>query len=262
MAFADARGIPNQFWVGGKNGEPLSPSFIPTYEGNQTRKGFSINKWQLTIPELHKVMDSTMRNNIKDQTDPLKPKYGVDANRDYYISLHSSRAFLDFINKINGNIPDLNMRETNNQKREEIAQQILDRNIRVLMIHGYDDTQPGLCVYGPYTVEKGDPERQWPAQMSQPNKDHVNEIRRKLGFREIKDVKQYLYGKTAEDARPYQGEWLWQLYDRGIWSADIELHPDYNEYVRGAGYDYLKIGELGDLPDRLNILLEGFPWKE
>jgi hypothetical protein len=271
MAFADARGIPNQFWEGGEKGKTMSPRLILTYEGNRTRKGFSINKWKLTIPELHDAMDNIMRNNIQYNNDtPLSPKWGVDANRDYYLSLHSSRAFLDFINKINGNIPDLNMRETDKQKREEIAQQILDRNIRVLMIHGYNTPGRAFC---PYWVNENT--SNWTAVTTEKDRDHVKTIIGALKMQPIGKESEYLY----EDApKKYLGEWVRRLYtDCKIWVCDIELEQDkldknnYDEGIRGPTsnrkYNHLTIEDTSlpyfkttEKENGFLALLGGYPW--
>jgi hypothetical protein len=250
MAFADARGIPNEFWEGGENGTPMG------------RGPFSLMD-SLTIPALHDVMNNTMRDRIQryENNGPANnPKYGVDTNRDYYFSLESSKKFADFIKGLTGiDLPTgIKLSATSGQ------------NLTVFMMHGYDSTKSFPfnrnrgCVYGQYT-----------AAMEETTNDQGIRARVEKGYipqeikRYIDFMTQSLFGyinaasendnynqsyffhdgisKTAPDeTEKFRGEWIRHLYgergERGILSFDIELGEAYNEQVRGAGYEPNRVG--------------------
>jgi hypothetical protein len=273
MAFADARGIPNKFWEGG------NPNAVMTNGPFQLKT--------LNIPTLHDEVTFQMREDIRLRNgSPRSPRHGVDANRDFYLSLPSSRAFLSFI----GNTLIRTMSNSPQTTTETIIEgrpftNTTYDNIRVFMMHGYDGSG---AVYGPYSVyEKGINER-WPARMSAEDIDHVNILMRSyLGIWDFNRRRtDPLYSDTSADARGYQGEWSLHLYKRKIWSMDIELPdyhaenknrnpdtPSYNEGVRGATdvsliYD-TRLIESSTLPyfyeeDKKNgfyKLLSEYPWR-
>jgi hypothetical protein len=277
MCFADARGIPNEFWEGG-------------VERNPMKNGPFRLKLGLTIPRLHDVMNQTMRNNIQGQQNPLEPIFGVDANRDFYFSLLSSQRFRDFIKTIKEsvNVTDDNMDITEteifyrNVKIDTVRQKTI-KNIRVFMIHGYDSTG---AVYGPYSVSsKGILGGKIAANMCEEDRKRVRDIMTKRLdmplFTNYDDTDPYLYLDTETNAGKYRGEWSQHLYSMLIWAADIELRDDkplsYNEGVRYFGdekepekrpYNVNLIGST-DLPyfkdDNTNkfykFLGDDFPWQ-
>jgi len=271
MAFADARGIPNEFWEGGTYGTAMAngPFRLKT----------------INIPALHDKMDAVMRKNIQENNEsPLNPRYGVDANRDFYFSLPSSRAFLSFIeNKIVRPLSNNLQTTTETVIEGRTFSNTTYNNIRVLMMHGYDRSG---AVYGPYSVYKKSTNEPWPARMDEKiDIYHVNELMRKyLGMWDFDQRRtDPLYLNTSKDARPYQGEWSLHLYNRKIWSMDIELPdshargnnnpetPSYNEGVRGITEGSLKyktqLIESKTLPyfnennNGFYKLLSEYPWK-
>jgi len=145
MAFADVRGIPNEFWINGKNGEPL------------TMINGSFKLKTISIPALHNMLEKMypdekgvnqlLRTLIQDQKDPGNPKWGVDANRDVTLSLPSSQRFADFIQHLTGVIV-----------RKPIKTKY-DGSYTFLFIHGYDSGKAEEkevdhgCVYGQYNVD-------------------------------------------------------------------------------------------------------------
>jgi hypothetical protein len=224
MTFADARGIPNSFFVN-NNEAPI--------DDNETifkiKKRFKLGSY-LTIPDLHNKMNAAMRENIQNQQDPGKPIYGIDANRDVFFSLPSNRAFLKFICSLTGT--DITTGSKSKRNGEE--------NLNVFMMHGY--TYPG-DVYGPYTVT--------PMQstsivdMNITIQQYVNYIALSLFNTRYKPntrvtgtgiLKQFFFGDTQSNPQKYAGEWCRCLYgemgERGILSFDIEL-PGFIEINGG-----------------------------
>jgi len=259
MCFADARGIPNEFWQGGKKNKALG------------RGPYKLIKDESMIIKLHEMVTQTVRDSIQKQNDPQNPTHGVDANRDYYRSLPSSKMFYSFIETIKTGtaLTDSNMDivETRvlykNQEIEKPKRKTI-KNIRVFMIHGYVGTG---AVYGPYAVsDKGEAGRdnKIVANMSDQDRIIVRNMMDKLGFSPFKiptsNEDKFFYDDTKTNAAKYQGEWTVKLYEeQNIWTADIELSWSYNEGIRYFGiekeegnaeilkYDPSKIG-LGNLP--------------
>jgi hypothetical protein len=265
MCFADARGIPKEFLDG------TGPFRV---------------KGSLTIPLLHDAMTGSLRNSLQKQLDPANPNVGVDANRDYYESLVSTRTFRAFMDNIKAGCDTSgnNMRTTTTIIYDTVDSKELDpitcstvRYLCVLMIHGYEE---GGAVYGPYAVARKEPNQEWPARMSDADKAYVNDIRSELSWGELGKISisaenfnndnppddPYLYGKkyseeeqrrtsirsnaTEYDAREYRGEWSTSLYLKNIWSADIELPQGaYDEGIRGdPGRPYEEqMGRIGNL---------------
>jgi hypothetical protein len=316
MAFADARAIPNIFWEKETDG---------TLRKNSRGK-FELEP-SLTIPRLHdeiaeKYNISTKQKQVNGtllrtliqlhQPDPNNPDWGVDGNRDVKRSLQSSDVFFKFIDGLkqrhlprittaaNYTAPEemVYIYDPEDDSVHELPVQRTVNNFRVLMIHGYDDTQPGMCVYGPYyaRVKREPPTAMWPARMSIVDKRYVNKIRKALGWsRELDNwdrviskedlsedpkrkgmlkkreeggiVYQFLYSNSFQNARPYEGEWSLQLKELKIWSADIELPPAHDEGVRGsAANDRPYERQMYRIFNRLDIfanftrLLGNFPW--
>jgi hypothetical protein len=178
-----------------------------------------------------------MRDQLQKQTDPTKPNVGIDANRDYYLSLSSNRTFLKFINTICSGliISQSNIIEATREKREEIATKILSRDVRVLMLHGYDI---GERVYGPYWVDSRD-SNNWKVDTTDSDKAHIDKIIGNEGLRITSGRRQgeryYVWDDTWMNPKYYQGEWSRRLYfDCHVWGCDIELDKTtYDEGVRG-----------------------------
>ncbi|GHV57898.1 hypothetical protein AGMMS49579_24430 [Spirochaetia bacterium] len=223
MAFADARGIPNEFYTQ-TNGGP-----------------FSLNG-TLTIPLLHNKMVSGMRTNMQlYNISSINPKYGIDANRDYYFSLESSKRFADFIQSLT----DFDVRQKQSVK--------YNGNLTVFMMHGYDSTKAnnnyGGSVYGQYTVKPG-----FIGEIPSIIIKYIGFITKSLFNYENKytNNKDYFY-RSDNAMEKYQGEWAWHLYGKdgdgkpGILSFDIELGEEYREGERGAGgarrYNVGKVGK-------------------
>jgi hypothetical protein len=298
MAFADARGIPNKFWAEG-NGDG-----VVAMELKIGKKKFELIPG-LQIPALHnEIARNTadedtpkeekykyiIRNRMqREQKNPNKPEWGVDSNRDVTRSYKSSEVFYNFIRRIKQqhrpylteddftrtgvDIHDPQAADLKQTTRKFEGMTIND--MRVLMIHGYDDSQlsfhnePRGCIYGPYYVWEKPRLRgiRWPAQMSGADKQYVNRIRMAAGWQELDLNGKFLYGNTAYDASEYEGEWSWQLKGKDVyvWSADIELPiSKYDEGVRGElsdrQYNFRKIDELSNIKDDFIKLLRKFPW--
>jgi hypothetical protein len=264
MCFADARGIPNEF-LGGRDGVHMG-------QGPYKPK-------DLTIPRLHDAMTGRLRSSLQSQLDPTNPNVGVDANRDYYLSLPSNQYFFEFINKVKPSV--FTTTETTVDIYDPIDGTVEKKtgfsidNFRVLMIHGYEDRSLGGAVYGPYLVKQKGKSEDWPARMSLTDKNLVNEIRDVLVWGKLDptitvtkeryknnttDNDPFLYLFTEHDAKKYQGEWSIQLYAQHIWSADIELPQAYNEGVREAGYDRDTVGAITGVLNQFIGLVKGFPW--
>ena len=302
MCFSDARGIPNIFWKNEENKEDEKygeyEKQLPPLSDGKFKLGSN-----LTIPALHNELDKRytdpeklIRDLIQAQDNPSAPIWGVDANRDVTLSLPSNQAFSAFINDIQSQLP-LVYTETNVKIYDPADQSEIPsskrtiNNLRVLMIHGYDNRQSDGCVYGPYSVKRKRADQRWPARISIANKQYINEIRRKLGWgyplayhdkelgREhfnssgslIIDYP-YLYDTTAQDARKYEGEWAWHLYhDKEIWVADIELLTKHDEGVRGSRdgdsnrrpYEeqLSRIDNFSSVLSAFTSLLNDFPWR-
>jgi hypothetical protein len=261
MCFADARGIPNRFWEGGDGGGPLE-------------NGPFVLKGGLTIPELHEAMQYTKRSQIQGQTNSSQPRYGIDANRDYYLSLPSNKEFLRFIKLINPvPVQGYNMNEDDHEKREIIAASILKKNIRVLMIHGYDSTGK---VYCPYWVDASKPK--WEVATTEADRNHVDLLmaENKLNMGTMgTNINNYIWSETRTMPEMFLGEWSRRLYVECLaWSCDIELNKNlpnkYDEGVRESppddrSYTPLSIGNT-DLPyfqkdnNGFYNLLRNYPW--
>jgi hypothetical protein len=292
MCFADARGIPNEFWM---NSPKTSPSRHRRVEEEVKVLDILLGKFvlkpDLTIPKLHDALiegvkedvevangvwerqEVSMRTAIQRYNDmPLAPKHGVDANRDYYFSLPSSQYFLDFIKNLKQKTAIGKTRTTTVISGREFNNATLD-NMRVFMMHGYDGSG---AVYGPYSVfEKGENEP-WPARMNDDiDIPYVNNLMNILKMPTWNQREgSPLYADTGSDARPYRGEWSRHLYELEIWGADIELAnnnnrfsvPSYNEGIHGGSYNPALIGEK-ELPyfkeqdNGFYDLLKDFPWR-
>jgi hypothetical protein len=250
MAFADARGIPNEFWNEfTEYGIGMNPGAV---------KSFTLKRGELTIPKLHDSMTAGMRYNMQTfriNGPSAHPRYGVDANRDEYFSLQSGRcfkAFIEWIYRSAGTSAKtksaVRIYDTVEKKYHEPTEQSFAGNIQVFMIHGYES---GGGIFGPYFVKVKGENEVWPAAVSAKDKDRVNKMTHILFNRKWKkdaDEKTYhttrndphLYGTAGYDARPYQGEWSRVLFDLGVWPADIELPggsaaASYDEGIRGDG---------------------------
>jgi hypothetical protein len=243
-----------------------------------------------------KVNGIILRNLIQsNQSDPTRPKWGIDGNRDVTLSLDSSDCFDKFIKQLKREHGTAAGSTTPRDKiyvydPEDGSETWLDpqrtiNNFRVLMIHGYDNAQFGMCVYGPYYVRRTS-NATWPARMSIDDKNYVNKIREVLGWptkltnwdREIKKedlippdtlgpdgkllpkwgikgdiMYQFLYGDTLRNAKKYDGEWSLQLKKLDIWSADIELRL-IDSVIKNHIYDE---GVRGDVPPP-----DGRPYEE
>jgi hypothetical protein len=211
MCFADARGIPNRFWKGGEK------------DGSVLQNGpFELNG-SLSIPELHDNMKYEQRNELQRQRNQINPDVGVDANRDYHLSLPSSQAFMRFITAIKPNTTN---------------------DINVFMIHGYagyNEKRPG-DVYGPYTIETKDGKKY--AYMAKTIKNYVLYILDSLFDKEYTSNATnstdggFFYMDKNLIPEQCAGEWSRHLYGedggKGILSFDIELPQSYNEGVNGA----------------------------
>jgi hypothetical protein len=231
MAFADARGIPNEFWKGYTEGSPL-------------KDGPFVIEGEFKISDLHDKLLNPMRNAIQFQSNPLEPDHGVDANRDYYFSLNSSKAFAKFVESLIG----IDIRLPNPGE--------YNGNCTVFMIHGYDSTKASginknYCgaVYGQYKV----------------NDSYVGTIppiiikyidfmtQRLFGYKNASSINKDYFYDNDNKVKKYQGEWAWHLYGKdgkpGILSFDIELGESYREGERGAvgtrKYDANKVGDKG-----------------
>jgi hypothetical protein len=305
MTFADVRGIPNKFWK--KTGDE-------TWKMGEAMKvnegGYFDGKFELItdlkIPALHDELarkyDSTnnrvdiidevngtlLRTLIQDQKDPFAPKWGVDANRDVTYSLKSNDAFIDFIVMLEEtHIPPRNrMTSTrvifsdiyNNNKEVESPLMHTINNFRVLMIHGYDNTQHiNGSVYGPYYMHENDDTEKWSARMSVRDKMYVNVIKSKLNWGTVAISGQnralvttdqndlFLFGNCEHNSYPYQGEWTWHLLRQRIWSADIELpNGILDEGIRNGpiGREYIssRIGVLSQIEPQFINLIKNFEW--
>jgi hypothetical protein len=274
MAFADARGI-------------------PIVDKNNTMRSIDYALGIATVPQLHdliaeRIGGKTLRNHIQDQEDPVNLQWGVDANRDFHKKLPSTKAFIGFIDGIRNRCDRSIIRTTsttvydpNEEKEIGPFERATIRYLCFMMIHGYDS---GGGVYGPYVAVSG--KEKWPAGMSDEDKLYVNAIREKLGFSLLSlrriDVANYkpdesvddphLYSKTEYNARKYQGEWSELLYNRNVWSVDIEMPEIYDEGRRNdedANKEYKREKIVNPLPD-LKLLSKGdnpffnlvnnFPW--
>jgi hypothetical protein len=271
MTFADARGIP----LVNEAGEKV----------DKTKRINGSGMIDISIPQLHDLVaalippvpplppsrirdDRVLRSLIQNQKTPHEPPYGVDSNRDVEQKLKSSKVFRGFIDWLNEqhrarerNYTEIHVKIydpkfANPNVAEEVTGSTID-NFRVLMIHGYDKSQPGGCVYGPYYVSKNETiDLRRPARMSLTDQIYVNYIRDTLGWNtpgrrlnyESDEIKLenlsnngsiilseylYLYLATARNAKPFEGEWSWYFTDKGIWAADIELRHYFDEGVRG-----------------------------
>jgi hypothetical protein len=253
MAFADARGIPNKFW---EPGTATTPTTLPGVAINGKIERFLLRKG-FTIPDLHDALVESvdiglstkinMRNAIQYYNgQPTHPKYGVDANRDFYFSLQSSQVFMNLMDYIKKSVNTSDTTKVQTEiydpalKRKTVTEHETINAIRVFMIHGYDQTG---AVYGPYDVIKKNANVPWPAAMSKHDIDMVDKIMELLNMI-LWPIRpgNYLYDKTAEDAKQYRGEWSRNLYELKIWAADIEL-PGHNAY-RVVSYDEGRRGEL------------------
>jgi hypothetical protein len=299
MAFADARGIPIVNERGELNFNRATDSVVKTLE--EYRKGIK------KIPDLHDLIATKIKVDEKllarigkiktelDEQDRYEllmrsaiqkyngdlfkngeansafPNFGIDANRDYHLALPSSKAFLNFIKMINtGDIPNLDTRETDKQKREEIARKILDRNIRVLMMHGYNDLGRAFCPY--WADENAKPK--WKLDTTENDKIHVKAIISTLKMQPIGDIlENYIWKDTRDNPPKYLGEWLRRLYTEcKIWTCDVELGSGYDEEIRGATdsrvYKHLRIDDE-TLPyfktsteeNGFLALLGNYPWE-
>jgi hypothetical protein len=163
------------------------------------------------------------------------------------------------------------MRETDNKKREVIAQQILDRNIRVLMIHGYITFGRAFC---PYWVNENTTS-DWTMETTKNDRNHIDTIMIALNMKPNTKEEDYIYENAP---KKYLGEWVRRLYtDCKIWVCDIELDKDtYDEGIRGSSdkrkYNHLTIEDTS-LPyfkttekekggNGFLTLLGGYPWLE
>jgi hypothetical protein len=238
LFFADARGLPFME----EDGEKYKAAPITSYPGNQPDRVYkktiedALKKVkEISIPKLHALMEERvdgylMHDAIQSHngSSPRRPKYGIDANRDYHSVLKSTEAFEKFIEKIRG-MPD---------------------NITVLMLHGYDGTavkevegeksNSEGTIYGPYFVEDDK------IYLTKKFMEDIDFITLYLfGYRYKKGnsndkfqySKNYLFddnAATVSGASKYIGEWCRRLYDRDkINCYDIELGEDYREGTRG-----------------------------
>jgi hypothetical protein len=256
MCFADARGIPNEFW----------DHTVKTDAKNRVRYeltprgGPFILRPGLTIPSLDAAMleevneESIIDNISYDKVilmrtaiqkgqyngSPRFPKHGVDANRDIYFSLPSNQNFANFIFSLTG-VDVRRQTGTGNG------------NCTIFMIHGYDDTKPKNvakaqgkrvdylpqgCVYGEYTIENG--RGTIPPEIIR----YVDYMTYSLfGYKNVaKTNKEYFFGDD-NNANSYLGEWIQHLYGatggRNILAFDIELGQTYNEGVRAGDHKSL-----------------------
>jgi hypothetical protein len=220
MCFADARGIPKRFWEWDTNHNR------PIGENNE-----------LTIPELHKDMNSVMRDNIQRYNGTAdSPVHGVDANRDFYFALKSSKVFYRFVMQVTGLDP----------RRRINPLAGINHDVTVFMIHGYDDTKdpdkkqntPSHrgAVYGQYTVEGA------MGNIPLEIKQYIDFMTQSLfGYKNAAADwpnynREYFYQREPGE-KLYRGEWIRHLYsEKGghkILAFDIELGGTYNEGVHG-----------------------------
>jgi hypothetical protein len=249
MCFADARGIPNEFW---ENTEQEVPTVhtktskkvkVLTLSNNQ-----AVLKEGLTIPVLHDslvepVMDDIfewnnatekyewkckeiiMRTAIQDcngrafenmedytnnKVNPQYPRHGIDANRDIRKSLQSTRMFEAFI--------------------KNLLTSVRAENIKVIMMHGYDTEG---TVYGTYEVKSVSE-----AKMTDDGKYFARALWEYLYVAENR-INNF-YSNTGTDPLAYTGEWNQLLYKEtcGILSVDIELPNSFDEGRRGGSPSY------------------------
>jgi hypothetical protein len=258
MAFADARGIPNEFWKDGVNGKSMLQARIT--DTGIFRIGFSIDKGKLTIPKLHDMLGDRydkdtcekvteggilFRDLIQDKENnglPSNPRWGVDANRDITLSLDSSWAFAGFVKMLTS--ADI-QRKTGKS----------NGSCTFFMMHGYDSTKPGNdnrgCVYGQYNVGTNDI-----GTIPPEIKGYIDFMTQSLyGYKNAasgnsKNDKAYFY-KGIDNMAEFNGEWVRHLYgdgkDRKILAFDIELPEDYRQGTRGKGYNPFHVGNR-DLP--------------
>jgi hypothetical protein len=293
MCFADARGIPivnatGEMYINGNSLSSINEAVS------------KLRSKEHDIPYLHdliatrQIREMTLRNHIQGQTDPVSPRYGVDANRDYHSKLPSTIVFRNFIDGVKRNCDVSDIRQTctviydsNEEKEEGPFERSTIRHLCFLMIHGYD-SRGG--VYGPYVMFGKGTAEEWPARMSDKDKEYVDEIRKELGFVPLKPVTinaensgknvpvkdrvndPHLFGGSEYDARPYRGEWSSYLYNKEIWTVDIELPESYDEGRRNDEQSWrqynwqtvvnpassLKLLSNDDNP--FFNLIENFPW--
>ncbi|GHV59599.1 hypothetical protein AGMMS49579_27140 [Spirochaetia bacterium] len=190
-------------------------------------------KGEPTIPDLHNsikgvIEGKTLRKHIQEQNDSSKPEWGIDANRDIYLSLFSSQRFFEFMEIITGNVD----------------------NISVFMMHGYSGYSSPGDVYGSYKIEND------VAVMPPIIKKYVNYIRGHLfGVTYISSPNNtdggFFYESKYTLPKKYAGEWSRHLYGeqggKGIPSFDIELpFSIYNEGVQNDTPTYSpdKVGNI------------------
>jgi len=290
MAFADARGIPFIKEEGDKY-------FILEYNKINDIKIKKIYDL-LSIPKLHDFMAEEINVTINNKKNnylvrdliqkynesPLVPRFGIDANRDQNLALSSSNAFFEFIKEINHeDIPKFDMIKTTDKKnREEIAKEILDRKIRVFMIHGYN--LPGRP-FGPYWADEN-AKPKWKLATTFNDREHIKILIDKLDMVpiEAEEERKYIWPDAIDNPTNYRGEWLRRIYTEcKIWTCDIELGSSnseynankkenyYNEGVRTNNDDSYIASRIGNTTlkylkttkedNNFLALLEKYPWK-
>jgi hypothetical protein len=226
MCFADARGIPNEFWVNGSDGVPMT-------------NGPFVLKSGLIIPALHEKMKHERRSKLQDQDDQINPDVGVDANRDYHLSLPSSKAFAEFMQGLTGIILRSGIKLSDRS----------GQNVTVFMMHGYDSSKSNPynrnrgCVYGQYKLDNENPGigvippiiLQYIDMMTQSLFGYINAASGDAAA-DVTANREYFYQADNEVGK-FNGEWIRHLYGdrgkRGILSFDIELGEAYREGERG-----------------------------
>jgi hypothetical protein len=245
MCFADARGIPNEFW---ENTEQEIPTKY-TRSSAKVKVLTLFNKQArlkpgLTIPALYDALVKTVRDDIwewnnvtgkgerinreiimrtaiqdcngeafrnmtdynSNNVDDYYPRHGVDANRDIRKSLESTRMFEGFI--------------------KELLTSTRPENIKVIMMHGYYSDGG---VFGVYEVKSANK-----AEMVDGGKYFAHAIWAYLYNEPIGEIPEF-YGNTETNPLGFAGEWNQVLYkdNRGILSVDIELPFSFDEGRRG-----------------------------
>jgi len=281
LFFADARGVPFIKEMNNTVYELQQITYTPTEIGNNTWKE-QVKKYllmvrNLSIPKLHDLM-ATKHNGtlvhtlIQNQEDPIKPLYGIDANRDYHLVLPSSQRFAEFVKPLTG-VDVQNKTGINNG------------SCIIFMLHGYEsikdtrryndqklDKSHGV-IYTPYLIEKNNKNeyKRYLDKDLMKYADFVNlflfgyRFKREKVTKDQKDFeftlsKNYIY-QSENNADMYRGEWSWLFYGgtgkRGVLTFDIELGEDYRQKTRGLGYDPNKIIKRSDPINKMPFFQNG-----